>query len=73
MAKKSDYLHTSLDEEQGIADYSYIKTYSNITYERMTNIPPTAPLAAPATKDVIGIWSVLDQPNTRLIVRRNGS
>lgn len=26
MAKKSDYLHTSLDEEQGIADYSYVKT-----------------------------------------------
>jgi hypothetical protein len=28
MAKKFDYLHTSLDEEQleGIADYSYVKT-----------------------------------------------
>lgn len=36
-------------------------------------IPPIIPLAAPATTEVNGIWSVIDLPIERLIVRRNGS
>jgi hypothetical protein len=45
----------------------------NPRVELKVNIPPIMPLAAPATTEVNGIWSVTDLPIDRLIARLNGS
>lgn len=68
-------LHSRLNKKERVSKGSFEqllhKTYcSNIS---CSDLPPTAPLAAPAIIDVTGTWSVDVKPTKRFIDSLKGS